>query len=160
MSQQIEKIRHSLSHILALAVQKLYPGVKFGIGPAIDNGFYYDFQFPEEFSAEELPKVEEKMKELLHQKISFEKESVSKKEAKKIFSGQPFKLELIGELEEDKVSLYKSSGFVDLCKGPHVDSTKQIPIDGFKLDKTAGAYWKGDENNPMLTRIYGLAFEK
>ncbi len=159
MEEKIEKIRHSLAHILALAVQKLYPGVKFGIGPAIDNGFYYDFKFPNEFSADDLAQIEEKMKELIEQNLVFEKKEVSKKQARDLFSDQPLKLELIDELEQDKISVYETGAFTDLCKGPHVRSSKEIPIGGFKLDKTAGAYWRGDENRPMLTRIYGLAFE-
>jgi threonyl-tRNA synthetase len=166
---KIETIRHSLAHILAYAVQELYPGTKFGIGPAIENGFYYDFDFANlhEFgheytriSEEDLPKIEQKMKELIKKDIKFEKKIVSKKEAKEIFKDQPYKLELIEELSEDSpLSIYQSGKFIDLCKGPHVKSTSEIPIDGFKLTKIAGAYWRGSERNPMLTRIYGVAFE-
>ncbi|MBU4274697.1 threonine--tRNA ligase [Patescibacteria group bacterium] len=152
----IETIRHSLAHIMAYAFQELHPGIKFGIGPAIDNGFYYDFsiQIPEE----ELPKIEKKMRELINQNIVFKKKLVSKQEAKKIFKKQPYKLELIAELQEKKASVYESGKFVDLCKGPHIKSTKEIKADSFKLTKVAGAYWRGDEKNPMLTRIYGVAF--
>jgi threonyl-tRNA synthetase len=155
---EIEIIRHSLSHIMALAVKKLYPEAKFGIGPAIENGFYYDFDLKEPIREEDLPKIEEKMKELIKKDISFEKEILSKKEALKLFEGQPFKKEIIEELQED-INIYKSGDFVDVCKGPHIKLTKEIPIDGFKLEKVSGAYWKGDEKNPMLTRIYGVAFE-
>lgn len=164
---KIETIRHSLAHILAYAVQELYPGTKFGIGPAIENGFYYDFDFANlhEFEHEysrinetDLPKIEEKMKELIKKNIKFEKKVISKEEAKKIFNDQPYKLELIKEIEEENVSIYQSGKFIDLCAGPHIKSTKEIPVDSFKLTKIAGAYWKGDEKNQMLTRIYGLAF--
>jgi len=153
-----ETIRHSLAHIMAAAVQELYPGVKFGIGPAIENGFYYDFEGKDLGSLIVLKDIEKKMKELIKKEIKFEKKSVSKGEAKKLFKNQPYKLELIDELPNKKISIYKSGDFVDLCKGPHVKSTKEIPLDSFKLTKIAGAYWKGNENNPMLTRIYGIAF--
>ena len=173
---KIETIRHSLAHLLAYAVQELYPGTKFGIGPAIENGFYYDFDLPKALTPEDLPKVaeskassstlaslrviEEKMKELIKQNIKFEKKVVSKKEAKEIFKEQPYKLELLEEITQVRpVSIYLSGDFVDLCAGPHIKSTKEIPIDGFKLTKIAGAYWRGLERNPMLTRIYGVAFK-
>jgi threonyl-tRNA synthetase len=157
--KKIEKIRHSLAHILAYAVQELYPGAKFGIGPAIENGFYYDFDLPNKISQEDLPKIEEKMKELIKEGIRFKKKIVSKEEAEKIFKDEPYKLELIKEIEGENVSIYESGKFVDLCAGPHVKSTKEIDLNAFKLVKIAGAYWKGDEKNPMLTRIYGIAFE-
>jgi len=157
---KIETIRHSLAHILACAVQELYPGARFGIGPAIENGFYYDFDVSAGALAEaDLPKIEKKMKELIKQNIKFEKRLVSVNEAKKIFKNQLYKLELIDELREKKVRIYESGKFIDLCKGPHIKSTKEIPIDAFKLTKIAGAYWRGNERNPMLTRIYGVAFK-
>jgi len=167
---KIEIIRHSLAHILAYAVQELFPaategeprqgrGVKFGIGPAIENGFYYDFMFKNPLTPNDLPKIEEKMRELVKKGFSFEKKEISKKEAEKLFSDQPYKLELIAELPENKITIYKSGDFVDLCAGPHVKSAKEIPVDGFKLNEIAGAYWRGSEINQMLTRIYGLAFE-
>jgi len=155
---KIETLRHSLSHILAAAVQELYPDTRFGVGPAIENGFYYDFQLTQVISSEDLLKIEEKMKELIKQKLKFEKKIISKKEAKEIFKEQPYKLELIDELRE-KISIYQTGIFIDLCHGPHIKSTKEIPINAFKLTKIAGAYWKGDEKKPMLTRIYGLAFK-
>jgi len=164
---KIENIRHSLAHILAQAVQELYPGTKFAIGPAIENGFYYDFQFAninesesefKRISENDLPKIEEKMRELIKKNIKFEKKFISKEEAKKIFKDQPYKLELIKEIEGENVSIYESGKFIDLCAGPHIKSTKEIPPNSFKLIKIAGAYWKGDEKNQMLTRIYGLAF--
>ena len=153
-----EIIRHSLSHIMAYAVQELYPGTKFGIGPAIENGFYYDFEFKNPISNEKLPKIEEGMRKLIKQDFQFKKKLISKREAKNIFSKQPYKLKLIEELAGAKVSIYQSGKFVDLCKGPHVKSTKEIPLDSFKLTKIAGAYWRGSEKNKMLTRIYGVAF--
>ncbi|MFA5355492.1 MAG: threonine--tRNA ligase [Candidatus Paceibacterota bacterium] len=155
-----ETIRHSLSHIMAQAVKELYPGVKFGIGPAIENGFYYDFEFNSPLSLEDLPKIEKRMKDLIKQNIPFEKKEFSKKEAKEIFKDQPYKLELIGEIPEETVTIYESGSFADLCRGPHIKSSKEINPNAFKLEKTAGAYWKGSEKNHMLTRIYGFAFEK
>lgn len=155
---KIETIRHSLAHIMALAVQELYPGTKFGIGPNIENGFYYDFDFKNNISSEDLLAIEKKMKQYLKQDIVFKKKLITKAEAKKIFKNQPYKLELLKEMK-GKVGTYESDKFLDLCKGPHVRSTKQIPTDGFKLTKLAGAYWRGSEKNKMLTRIYGLAFE-
>ncbi len=154
---EIENIRHSLSHILAASVQKMFPETKFGIGPAIENGFYYDFQLPAEFSEADLAKIETEMRDLVKKDIPFKKKIISKAEAKKLFKNQPFKLELIKELGDEKISVYESGDFVDLCKGPHVNSTKEIPADAFKLTKIAGAYWRGDEKNQMLTRIYGVA---
>jgi len=174
----IEKIRHSLAHILALAVKEMYPNVKFGIGPAIENGFYYDFDFSfsnkKRITDKDLPKIEKKMKELLKKDLKFEKKVVSTIEAKKIFKDQPYKLELIEELvknnqpitvyytfEKNSISFEENSRntFIDLCAGPHVKSTKEINPEAFKLTKVAGAYWKGDEKKPMLTRIYGIAFK-
>jgi len=157
--RKIEKIRHSLAHILAYAVQKLYPGAKFGIGPAIENGFYYDFELPRKINQEELPKIEETMRKLIEEGIVFKKKIIKKEEAEKIFKDQHYKLELIKEIEGESVSIYESGEFIDLCAGPHVKSTKEINPEAFKLVKIAGAYWRGDEKNPMLTRIYGIAFE-
>lgn len=154
---ELEKVRHSLSHILASAVKELYPAAKFGIGPAIENGFYYDIQV--DLKEEDLAKIEKRMKELVKKDISFVQKDISKKEAKELFKDQPYKLELIEELADEMVSTYTSGDFVDLCKGPHVKSTKEIDPKAFKLQKLAGAYWRGDEKNAMLTRIYGLAFE-
>jgi threonyl-tRNA synthetase len=157
MEEKLEKIRHSLSHILALSVQELFPKAKFGIGPAVENGFYYDIEV--DLKDEDLAAIEKKMKEVLKKEIVFEQKEISKDEAKDIFKEQPYKLELINEIPEETVSIYTSGNFVDLCKGPHVESTKEINPKAFKLQKIAGAYWRGDEKNPMLTRIYGLAFE-
>ncbi len=163
MKTKIDTIRHSLAHIMALAVQELFPGSKFGIGPAIESGFYYDFGLKSSLAPSDLPRIEKKMKELIKKNLKFKKKIVSKAEAKKIFKDQSYKLELINELYEarprSKVSVYQCGHFIDLCKGPHIRSTKEIPINAFKLTKIAGAYWKGDEKNKMLTRIYGIAFE-
>jgi len=156
---KIETIRHSLAHILATAVQELYPKTKFGIGPAIENGFYYDFDLPKKIAPEDLSRIEKKMKEIIKQGVSFKKEKVSKIKARNIFKNQPYKLELIKELPKKEVGVYKSGDFTDLCKGPHIKSSKEIPLDSFRLTKIAGAYWRGNERNPMLTRIYGLAFK-
>lgn len=156
---KIETLRHSLAHIMAYAIQDMYPGVKFGIGPTIENGFYYDFDLPKPLNPENLSKIEKKMKELIKQNVSFQKKIISKTEAKKIFKNQPYKLELITELPGKNVTIYKTGGFIDLCKGPHIKSSKEIPADSFKLIKIAGAYWRGKEKNPMLTRIYGIAFK-
>ncbi|MFH1582527.1 MAG: threonine--tRNA ligase [bacterium] len=153
-----EILRHSLSHILAHAIKELYPGVKFGIGPAIENGFYYDFEFKNNISIQDLPKIEKKMKELIKQNFVFNKKNITKTEARKLFKDQPYKLDLIAELPGKTATIYESGTFVDLCKGPHLKSTKEINPDAFELEKTAGAYWKGSEKNQMLTRIYGLAF--
>ncbi len=157
--EQIEKIRHSLAHILASAVLELYPKTKLGMGPAIDNGFYYDFQLQKPLEEKDLQEIEKRMKELISQKLKFEKKDITKRVAKKLFAVQPYKLELIKELPGENVSIYTTGEFVDLCKGPHIKSTKEIAPNSFKLSKTAGAYWKGNEKNKMLTRIYGLAFE-
>lgn len=160
-SEKVYKIRHSLAHILAHAVQDLYPGVKFGIGPVIDNGFYYDFDLKATLNQDDLPKIEKRMRELLKSDIAFEHIDADEGEAKRLEKDQPYKLELIDEFATagETLSFCKSGKFTDLCKYPHVHSTKDIPADAFKLDKTAGAYWRGSEQRPMLQRIYGLAFE-
>ncbi len=158
-SSKIEIIRHSCSHILAVVVQQLFPKAKFGIGPNIENGFYYDFDLPRSLSPDDLPKIEKKMKEMIKKNIPFKKQKITKPEAKKIFKNQPYKLELINELKEKQATIYKSGDFIDLCAGPHVKTTKEIKPDAFKLTKIAGAYWKGDEKNKMLQRIYGVAFD-
>ena len=155
---KISTIRHSLAHILAYSVKELFPGVKFGLGPAIENGFYYEFELPQPITNESLKEIEKKMRELLRKNLRFKKEVILKKEAREIFKDQPYKLELIEEIPEDRITIYKVGDFIDLCRGPHVRSTKEIPPDSFKLERIAGAYWKGKEGNPMLTRIYGIAF--
>ncbi len=159
MENNIEKIRHSLSHIMAQAVLEFYPKTKLGFGPAIENGFYYDFQLAKPLQEQDLQKIEEKMKELILQNQKFIKKNISKLAAKKLFKDQPYKLELIKELPGKNVSIYTNGSFTDLCKGPHINNTGEIKPNIFKLTKTAGAYWRGSEKNKMLTRIYGLAFE-
>src|SRR3989344_4825327 len=159
MPENIEKIRHSLSHIMAEAVLEFWPKTKLGMGPAIENGFYYDFQFAKPLQEQDLAKIEAKMEEIISEKQKFEKQKISKSRAKKLFAIQPYKLELIKDLPGQDVSIYQNGEFVDLCKGPHVKNTKEINPDAFRLTKIAGAYWKGSEKNKMLTRIYGLAFE-
>jgi len=155
----IKTIRHSLSHILASAIQEMHPGTKFGMGPAIENGFYYDLDLPQSLAPEALPAIEKRMKEIIKRNVVFKKKTVTKPEAKKIFKDQPYKLEIINDLSAVKTTIYESGEFTDLCKGPHVKSTREIPADSFKLARIAGAYWKGSEKNKMLTRVYGLAFE-
>jgi len=156
----IETARHSLSHILAAAVLDMFPEAKLGIGPAIENGFYYDFDLPRTLIPEDLPLLEKKMREIIKRDYKFEQYDESKKEAVDFYEKviQPYKEEIASGLEGDKASFYKFNDFVDLCKGPHLDSTGDLKDFGWKLDKIAGAYWKGDEKNPMLQRIYGLAF--
>ena len=158
MAANVETIRHSASHVLAEAVQKLYPGTKFGIGPAIEDGFYYDFQLPAPIQPEDLPAIEKEMRRIISSGAEFQRREVSKDEARKLFADQPFKLELIEGLEEGSISLYEQDGFVDLCRGPHVANTREIRPDSFKLRSVAGAYWRGDEKRPMLTRIYAYCF--
>ena len=156
--QKIQDIRHSFAHILALSVKELYPDARFGTGPDIENGFYYDIKTKNPVTNDDLKRIEKKMKEVLKKNVFFKKKLITKAEAEKIFKDQPFKLEILKDLEGDKVSVYETDNFIDLCKGPHVDSTEELNPDAFKLEKIAGAYFKGDEKNSMLTRIYGLAF--
>lgn len=153
----LDTLRHSASHILAIAVKKHNPKVKLAIGPSIEEGFYYDFDNLK-ITEETLKALESSMKNIIKQNLKFEKKEISKKEARKLFADEPYKLELIEELPGDKVSTYKTGDFVDLCKGPHVKSTKEIGA--VKLVRIAGAYWRGSEKNKMLTRIYGTAFAK
>lgn len=159
----LEEKRHSLAHLLAMAVLKHDPKAKLAIGPAIDTGFYYDVEFsPEKTpSPEDLPTLEKEMRALLHQKLQFERREVTAGEALAQFKENPYKRELIDDLEKqgETISLYTTGNFVDLCRGGHVDSTGDIEVKSFALSHLAGAYWRGDEKNKMLTRIYGLAFE-
>jgi threonyl-tRNA synthetase len=183
----LEKIRHSLAHVLALAVKNLYPKAKFGIGPIVENGFYYDIDIGKSLSVEDLPKIESEMKKIIKQELSFNKKNLTLKEAKKIFKdlGQSYKIELIKDLEQygttdqneilniksksskrqkkvvppKTVSVYQTGDFIDLCRGPHIKNTKELPL-SFKLIKISGAYWRGKETNQMLQRIMGVAFLK
>jgi threonyl-tRNA synthetase len=152
--------RHSTSHLMASAVQQLFPGVKFGIGPAIEEGFYYDFDIPNGLTEQDLPAIEKKMKELASKAVPYERKVIPRSEAAEMFRarGENYKVELIGEIEDETVSIYELGDFVDLCRGPHVPDTSYIKA--FKLTGLAGAYWRGDERNKMLQRIYGTAFPK
>jgi len=154
----IEMLRHSASHIMAQAVYRLYPGTKYGVGPAIENGFYYDMDVPVAITEEDLPKIEDEMKRIASEAIPFERLVMSKEEATRLFQerGDVYKLEILKDIEDDTVSLYRVGEFIDLCRGPHVPNTSYVKH--FKLLSLAGAYWRGDERNPMLTRIYGTAF--
>lgn len=161
MEKNLDHIRHSLSHILAAAVLQKYPTTLLGIGPTTENGFYYDFLFENPISDADLTALEKEMKEIIKQKLDFRGETVSAAAAKKMYKNQPFKIELINELTaaNEEMTIYRTGDiFFDLCRGGHVANTKEIPTDGFRLWKIAGAYWRGNEKNKMLTRIYGLAF--
>jgi threonyl-tRNA synthetase len=170
--QKLSLIRHSVSHVMAEAVTRLFPGTLVAIGPSIENGFYYDFKFPARedsqvpISADDLPKIEAEMKAIIDSRVDFARVEVSREEALKRFAGEPFKQELINGLPEgEAISIYEnrdSEGKVrwaDLCRGPHVQNTREIHSGAFKLMSIAGAYWRGDENQPVLTRIYGTAWE-
>ena len=176
--EHLEILRHSTAHLVAAAVEKLYPGVKFGVGPVVENGFYYDIDFPEPIGEADLQKIEDKVKELVKENLKYERKEMSIDEAVKFFEdrGQTYKVELLKDLQErgttkmnpdemqdvsgsvDKVSIYQTGDFVDLCRGPHVRYTKEIKPAGLKLMRLAGAYWRGKNENPQLTRIYGVYF--
>lgn len=158
LGNKIETLRHSASHILAQAVKGLYPETKLGIGPAITDGFYYDFDRKTPFTPEDLVRIEERMQEIVKADLPFRKSIVSRKGAGEIFSRlkEPYKLELLKEMEDDEVTIYRQGDFLDLCRGPHLARTGELRA--FKLLSLAGAYWRGSENNPMLQRIYGTAF--
>ncbi|PIR07509.1 threonine--tRNA ligase [Candidatus Jorgensenbacteria bacterium CG_4_10_14_0_8_um_filter_39_13] len=177
--KNIEHIRHSLAHLLAAAVLKKFPKAKLGIGPVIENGFYYDFLLPRSLNEEDLKEFEKTIKEFIKKHLPFRGQKITFKEAKKVFKGQPFKLELIKEftkptkgVKKEPLTVYitgdknqrksvfnpRESAFYDLCRGGHVKNTKEINPEAFKLTRIAGAYWRGDEKNPQLQRIYGIAF--
>ncbi len=160
MSYPIETIRHSLAHVMASAVQKLYPDVKFAGGPAIENGFYYDFDTEHRFSEEDFEKIEHEMHALIKSNGRFEQRNVSLDEAKQLFANQPYKMEWLNEYDTagETLSVYAFRDFIDLCRGPHVESSKDLPRDAFKIRNVAGAYWKGNAKNKMLQRIYVDAF--
>ncbi|GDX63085.1 threonine--tRNA ligase [Candidatus Saccharibacteria bacterium] len=182
-SEQLHKLRHSLAHIMASAVQNIKPEASFGVGPAIDSGFYYDFLADENFTESELKSIEKEMRSIINQKLPFEQENWPIDEAIKYFESknQKFKVELLNDLktkgttavadagdddlakgseaEVKEVSIYKTGDFVDLCRGPHVENTSEIQADSFKLNRTSGVYWRGKEENPQMQRVYGLAFE-
>jgi len=154
----IATLRHSTSHVMAQAVQELYPGAKITIGPSTDDGFYYDFDYEGTFSPDDFPKIEARMREIIAQDRPFIREEISKEEAIDLFKerGEPYKVELLEAIEDEQVTLYRHDEFFDLCRGPHLPSTGEIKA--FKLLSVAGAYWRGDERNQMLQRIYGTAF--
>ena len=151
-------LNHSSSHIMAAAIKEIFPDVKFAIGPSIKEGFYYDFETDRNISTEDLPLIEEEMKNIIKADHRFEKKEISKKEARKLFKDNPYKIELIEDIEGDSVSIYSSGDFIDLCSGPHISSTGKVG--SFKLLSVAGAYWRGNEKNKMLVRIYGTSFFK
>lgn len=155
----LQTMRHSASHVMAHAITRLFPGAEFGVGPDIENGFYYDVKFPEPVNEEVLPKIEAEMKKIIKEGNKFERKVLSREEAVRFFGdkGQHFKLELIKDLNLQQVGTYTEGQFTDMCQGPHVVSTRDIKA--FKLTHMAGAYWRGNEKNAMLTRIYGLCFQ-
>jgi threonyl-tRNA synthetase len=155
--ERLERLRHSASHIMAEAVLSIFPDAKLGIGPPIDTGFYYDFDLPRSLTLDDLKVIEERMRQSISGDHPFVQEEVGKEEARRLFAQQPYKLELIEEIADEKVSTYRHGDFLDLCAGPHVASTGQVRA--FKLTSIAGAYWRGDERRPMLQRIYGALFE-
>lgn len=180
--EKIHKIRHSLAHIMASAIQKTHPHAQFGVGPVVENGFYYDVLDKHNLTPEDLKSIEKEMRSIIAQKLEFVKEEMGIEDAIKFFKerNQDFKVELLRDLkskgttslkdtgdelvdskngEVEQVSIYRTGGFVDLCRGPHVENTSEIPVDGFKLTKLSGAYWRGNEKNPQMQRIYGVAFE-
>ncbi len=181
MSQQVQekyeesnlyKIRHSAAHVMAQAVMEMFPDGKITIGPPVENGFYYDFDLPRNLTPEDLEAIEKRMRQIVQGKHEFKKTVISADEAKKVFANQPYKLELIEGLEKGgldeygnplkekpEISIYQHDTFVDLCRGPHVANTKEIKQDAFKLMSIAGAYWRGDEKNKQLQRVYGTAWE-
>ncbi|HET9199537.1 MAG TPA: threonine--tRNA ligase, partial [Dehalococcoidia bacterium] len=177
MSQQekadrLYRMRHSAAHIMAQAVLEKFPGGKIGIGPPIDWGFYYDFELPRPLTPEDLPAIEERMREIMRSNVEFKRRELDAEGARAFFSDQPFKLELIDGIlaggvdeygepvsEPPSLSTYAHNGFEDLCQGPHVENSSELPLAAFKLMSVAGAYWRGDESRPQLTRVYGALFE-
>jgi threonyl-tRNA synthetase len=158
-SEKLENLRHSTAHVMAEAVLDMFPGTKIAIGPSIEDGFYYDFDLPRSLTPADLEQIEAKMKDLLREEHTFEKKVISREEAVELFQDQPYKLELIKDLPEgEDISTYSVGHFTDLCRGPHVGSTKEINPESFKLLSVAGAYWRGKETNPMLQRIYGTVW--
>ena len=169
---QLYKMRHSAAHVMAQAVVEMFPEAKYTIGPPVENGFYYDFDLPRNLTPEDLEKIEKRMRQIIAGHHAFEKKVISADEARVIFKDQPYKLELIDGLEKGgldeygnplqekpEISIYQHDVFVDLCRGPHVANTKELKPDAVKLMSVAGAYWRGDEKNKMLQRIYGTAWE-
>lgn len=160
-TNKLENIRHSLAHLLGAAIVELYPGSKLTLGPAIENGFYYDTDIPAKITETDLEIIESKMHEILKTWSKFEKKVLSKEEALELFKGNEYKEELINQIAErgEEITIYTSGDFFDLCRGGHIEDMRNIKKGSFKLDRIAGAYWRGSEDNKMLTRIYGLAYE-
>lgn len=158
--ERLLKLRHSFSHVMAEAVLQMFPSAKFAIGPAIEHGFYYDFDLPRSLTPEDLEHLENIMKTIISGNHEFLRKTINKKQALDLFENQPYKIKLIQDLPEDEeLSVYTQNTFTDLCKGPHAENTKDLNPGAFKLLSIAGAYWRGDEKNPMLQRIYGTAWE-
>ena len=155
-SDGLEVLRHSTAHAMAQAIVELYPGSKLTIGPPIENGFFYDIEVAGRLTDEDLPRIEERMHEIVARDLPIQREEVSKAEAEDLYADNPYKTEIIEGLEDGEISVYKQGNFFDLCSGPHVPSTGRLGA--FKLQNIAGAYWRGDEKNPMLTRVYGTAW--
>ena len=154
---ELQTLRHSASHMLAQAVKRLYPDTKLAIGPAIDDGFYYDFDTEHTFTPEDLEALEKEMKKIAKENLKIERFELSRAEALELMKDEPYKVELINDLPEDAtISFYKQGDFVDLCAGPHVNYTSKVKA--YKLLSATGAYWRGNEKNKMLQRIYGTAF--
>ncbi len=157
--EKLQMSRHSLAHVLAKAILKLYPEAKMAIGPSIDDGFYYDFDYDPGFKMEDTDKIEKEMREIINKNQEFKRVEVSKEEAKKMFADNPYKLELIEDLKEGEITVYYlGDDFYDLCAGPHVENTSKLQNFGFKISRINGAYWRGNEKNKMLQRIYVYAF--
>ena len=157
--EKLAMIRHSMAHVMAEAVLEMFPDAQIAIGPSIENGFYYDFELPRQLVESDLEEISARMKAIIASGKEFRRIEVSRDEARKMFAGQKFKLELLDAIPEgETVTIYNQGGFTDLCRGPHVESTKQLNANAFKLLSIAGAYWRGNEKNPMLTRIYGTAW--
>ncbi len=154
----LQILRHSAAHVMAEAVSELFPGIKIAIGPAIKNGFYYDFDYERAFEPNDLPKIEKRMTEIIKEDLPFIRKEIQRDEAIDFFrsQGEPYKVELIEDLSDERVTIYSQGNFTDLCRGPHLPSTGKIKV--FQLTHVAGAYWRGDERNAMLSRIYGVAF--
>jgi threonyl-tRNA synthetase len=155
-AEGLEVLRHSTAHAMAQAILELYPGSKLTVGPPIDDGFFYDIEVAGRITEEDLPRIEERMHEIVDRDLPIEREEVSKRQAARLYSDNPYKLEIIRGLEDGDISVYRQGEFFDLCRGPHVPSTGALGA--FRLQNIAGAYWRGDEKNPMLTRIYGTAW--
>jgi threonyl-tRNA synthetase len=155
-AEGLEVLRHSTAHAMAQAILVLYPGSKLTIGPPIEDGFFYDIEVNGRITEEDLPRIEERMREIVERNLPIEREEVSKAEAERLYADNPYKLEIIEDLEDGDISVYRQGDFFDLCRGPHVPSTGKLGA--FKLQNIAGAYWRGDEKNPMLTRVYGTAW--